>query len=315
VSGFQQARVDLGVQLRHLREAAHLSGKDLAERLGWQPSKVSRIENARQTATEDDVVVWAQAVRARPETFDGLIEQAVGLHARQDTWRQRHKSGLAALQEDVRDLESRTRLLRAFEPGLVIGLLQTAEYARHIFSKVRRIYESTDDVDAAIRVRMQRQEILYDPERRFRFVMPESVLRYRLAPLDVMRGQLDRLLAVTTLPNVEFGIIPFEAPLPSALVNSFYIYNDSAVGVATRTKDLSLRDPDDVAFYAQAFEELCEVASFHEAARALIVNVIDEGLGQSSERGRVHATEHATEHGREHGRGRGRERVRGQSPG
>ncbi|GAA4584569.1 helix-turn-helix transcriptional regulator [Planotetraspora phitsanulokensis] len=284
MSGFQQARIDLGVRLRQLREAAHLSGKDLAERLGWQPSKVSRIENARQTATEDDVVVWAQAVQAGHETFDGLIEQAVGLQARHDTWRQRHRSGLAALQEDVRDLESRTRLLRAFEPGLVIGLLQTAEYARHIFSKVRRLHDSTDDIDAAIRVRMQRQEILYDPDRRFRFVMPESVLRYRLAPRDVMRGQLDRLLAVTTLPNVEFGIIPFEADLPSALVNSFYIYNDGPVGVPTRTKDLLLRDPDDVAFYAEAFEELCAAASYHEAARAIIVGVVDEGLARAPER-------------------------------
>ncbi|GII54699.1 transcriptional regulator [Planotetraspora thailandica] len=281
MSSFQQARIDLGVQLRQLRETAHLSGKDLAEHLGWQPSKVSRIENARQTATEDDVVLWAQAVRAAPATVDGLIEQAVGLMAQQDTWRQRHKGGLAALQEEIRDLESRTRVLRAFEPGVVIGLLQTAEYARHIFSKVRRLYETTDDIDAAIRVRMQRQEILYDPARRFRFVMPEAVLRYRLAPLDVMRGQLDRLLAVTTLPNVEFGIIPFEAPLPSALVNSFYIYNDSIVGVATRTKDLLLRDADDVAFYAQSFEEFCEVAAFREAARALIVGIIEDFEKQS----------------------------------
>jgi len=283
VSGFQQARIDLGVQLRQLRESAHLSGKDLAERLGWQPSKVSRIENARQTATEDDVVVWAQAVSAGPETVDNLIEQAVGLLERQDTWRHRHKSGLAALQEDVRDLESRTRLFRVFEPGVVIGLLQTAEYARNIFTKVRRIYESTDDIDAAIRVRMQRQEILYDPARRFRFVAPESVLRYRLAPDEVMRGQMDRLLAVTTLPNVEFGIVPFEAQLPSALINSFWIYNDTMVSVATRTKDLMLRDAEDVAFYAQAFEELCEVAVFRERARSLIVRVLDDYSKQSDD--------------------------------
>ncbi|MEZ0072503.1 helix-turn-helix domain-containing protein [Planotetraspora sp. GP83] len=281
MSSFQQARIDLGAQLRQLRENAHLSGKDLAERLGWQPSKVSRIENARQTATEDDVVVWTQAVRAGPETVDGLIAQTVGLLEQQDSWRQRHKSGLAALQEDIRDLESRTKLFRVFEPGVVIGLLQTAEYARHIFSKVRRLYETTDDIDAAIRVRMQRQEILYDPSRRFRFIMPESVLRYRLAPSDVMRGQLDRLLAVTTLPNVEFGIVPFEAPLPAALVNAFWIYNDSMVGVATRTKDLVLRDPDDVAFYAQAFEEFCEVAAYGDAARAVIVRVLDDYGRQS----------------------------------
>ena len=58
MSSFQQARIDLGRQLRQLREAAGLSGKELAQRLHWQPSKVSRLENARQTATEDDVVRW-----------------------------------------------------------------------------------------------------------------------------------------------------------------------------------------------------------------------------------------------------------------
>ncbi|MBE3009726.1 helix-turn-helix domain-containing protein [Microbispora sp. NEAU-D428] len=276
MSGFHQARMDLGAQLRQLRENARLSGKDLAERLRWQPSKVSRIENARQTATEDDVALWGKAVEADPQTIDGLIRQAAGLLERQDSWRQRHRNGLAALQEDVRDLETRTRLFRAFEPGVVIGLLQTTEYARHIFGKVRRVYESTDDVDDAIRVRMRRQEILYDPARRFRFVMPEAVLRYRLAPPDVMRGQLDRLIAVTTLPNVEFGLLPFEAQLPSALMNSFWIYDDCMVGVATRTRDLLLRDAEDIAFYAQAFEEFCEVAAFRDDARALIVRALDD---------------------------------------
>ncbi|NJP23198.1 helix-turn-helix domain-containing protein [Microbispora sp. SCL1-1] len=276
MSGFHQARMDLGAQLRRLRENARLSGKDLAERLRWQPSKVSRIENARQTATEDDVAAWGKAVEADPQTIDDLIRQAAGLLERHDSWRQRNRNGLAALQDDVRDLEARTRLFRAFEPGVVIGLLQTTEYARHTFGKVRRVHEPTDDVDDAIRVRMRRQEILYDPTRRFRFVMPEAVLRYRLAPPDVMRGQLDRLIAVTTLPNVEFGLLPFEAQLPSALMNSFWIYDDCLVGVATMTRDLLLRDAEDVAFYAETFEEFCKVAVFHDDARALIVRALDD---------------------------------------
>ncbi|MFC6084484.1 helix-turn-helix domain-containing protein [Sphaerisporangium aureirubrum] len=281
MSGFQQARVHLGTQLRQLRETAQLSGKDLAARLGWQASKVSRIENARQSASEEDVVVWAQAVDAPSEVMDELIAQAITLVERQDSWRQRHKSGLAALQEEVRELESRTRLLRVFEPGLIIGLLQTAEYARHIFAKVRRVQGSSDDIDAAIRVRMRRQEILYDPARRFHFLMPEAVLRYRLAPDEVMRGQLDRLLAVTTLPNVEFGLIPFEAELPSALLNGFWLYDETLVGVATRTKELVLRDPDEITFHAAAFEELRAVAAFQEQARELIVRVLVEYSKQS----------------------------------
>jgi transcriptional regulator with XRE-family HTH domain len=285
VSGFQQARVHLGAQLRHLRETAQMSGKDLAARLGWQASKVSRIENARQSASEEDVVVWGQAVDAAPEVVDELIAQAVTLMERQDSWRQRHKSGLAALQEEVRDLEAGTRLLRVFEPGVIIGLLQTAEYARHIFAKVRRVRDGehqVDDVDAAIRVRMRRQDILYDPARRFHFLMPEAALRYRLAPDEVMRGQLDRLLAVTTLSNVEFGIIPFSAELPSVPLNGFWMYDEILVGVATRTKELVLRDPEEIEFHTVAFEELRAAAVFQEQARELIVRVLVEYSKQSA---------------------------------
>lgn len=281
VTSYQQARIDLGGQLRQLREAAHLSGKDLAERLRWQPSKVSRLENARQTATEDDVVVWAQAVGATPDTTDELIRQAIALLERHDDWKQRHRSGLAALQEDIRDLEARTKLFRVFEPGIVVGLLQTSEYARHVFRKVKRLYSAADQIDAAVRVRMQRQEILYDRTRTFRFVVPESALRSALAPADVMRGQLDRLLAVSTLPNVEFGVIPFGTELPSAPINGFWIYNEAMVGVATMTKDLVLRDPDDIAFYVRAFDDYAKVAEFGEPGREVIIRILREYLQQT----------------------------------
>ncbi|MGW4425259.1 helix-turn-helix domain-containing protein [Streptosporangium sp. NPDC004631] len=283
MSEFQQVRTELGIQLRQLREAAQLSGKELAERLRWQPSKVSRIENARQTATEDDITLWGRVVEATPEVVEELVEQAAGLLERQDSWRQRHRSGLAALQEDIRDLEGRTTMFRVFEPGVIIGLLQTTEYARSIFTRIKRLYNAPDEIDTAIRVRMQRQEILYDQGRRFRFILPEAALRYRLAPQEVMCGQLDRLLAVTTLPNVEFGVIPFESPLPSALLNGFWIYDGDQVAVPTRTRDLVLRDPEDVAFYERTFEEFQDVACFREEARAVIVRVLEDFAKQSAD--------------------------------
>ncbi|MGH4015952.1 MAG: helix-turn-helix domain-containing protein [Pseudonocardiaceae bacterium] len=58
-------RAQFGRRLRVLREESRLTGKDLAARLGWAQSKVSRLENGKQTATLGDVEAWAQAVRAR----------------------------------------------------------------------------------------------------------------------------------------------------------------------------------------------------------------------------------------------------------
>ncbi|GAA1313269.1 hypothetical protein GCM10009647_039020 [Streptomyces sanglieri] len=58
----QTAREALGARLRELRAEAGLEGKDLAARLGWQASKVSRLQNGKQTPTRADLTAWAHAV-------------------------------------------------------------------------------------------------------------------------------------------------------------------------------------------------------------------------------------------------------------
>ncbi|MFI6322634.1 helix-turn-helix domain-containing protein [Nonomuraea sp. NPDC050556] len=281
MTSFQQARVDMGAQLRQLREAAGLSGKDLAERLGWQASKVSRLENARQSATDDDVAAWAQAVQAGPETLEALLQQAAAIDARRSDWRHWAGSGLAASQQDVREQEARTKLFRVFEPGVVVGLLQTAEYARHIFLSLKRLYSAPGDVDQGVQARMQRQEILYDRSRTFRFIMPETALLTKLAPSPVMQGQLDRLLAVSTLPNMELGIVPLEAQHPSVPLTGFWIFDDDQVLVPTRTKENRSRERADVEFYAGVFDDYHKVALYREEARSIIMRVNRQYAKQS----------------------------------
>ncbi len=45
-------------------------------------------------------------------------------------------------------------------------------------------------------MRMQRQQVLYDPAKRFRFILSEAVLHSRLCPDGVLTGQLDRLISL-----------------------------------------------------------------------------------------------------------------------
>lgn len=59
---YQSGREALGARLRELRTEAGLQGRELADRLGWQRSKVSRLENGKQTATAADLQAWAQAL-------------------------------------------------------------------------------------------------------------------------------------------------------------------------------------------------------------------------------------------------------------
>ncbi|MFD1934218.1 MULTISPECIES: helix-turn-helix domain-containing protein [Nonomuraea] len=278
---FQQARIDLGLRLRQLREAAKLSGKDLAARLQWQASKVSRLENARQTATEEDVLAWAEGVGAPADAVDQLLALAVALGVRQADWGQQDRGGMASIQEDIREMESKAKAMRVFEGGIVLGLLQTAEYARNVLLRLKHAFQTTEAVDSSVRVRMQRQEILYDPSRTFRFVMTEGALRTKMGPDHVMRGQYDRLLAVSTLPNVRLGIIPFEHDMPSAPITGFWMFDEEIVLVPTRTKEVRLTELHEIGFYSRLFEDYCKVAEFDEAGRAVIMRVLN-GYGKQS---------------------------------
>src|SRR6185312_4649887 len=114
------------------------------------------------------------------------------------------------------------------EVGIVPGLLQTADYARLRLAENVEFHEAPgDDLEDALLMRMRRQQVLYDRGKRFRFIVTESVLRMLLCPVDVMRGQLDRLTALIGLGNVELGVIPNGAALPLAPLHGFVMFDDA----------------------------------------------------------------------------------------
>ncbi|MEW1569781.1 helix-turn-helix transcriptional regulator [Streptomyces sp. NPDC093509] len=94
----QSARVALGARLRMLRAEAGLDGQGIAERLGWQRSKVSRLETGKQTPTSEDLRQWAQAV-GRPDVADELAGRLTGLETRYRSMRRQLAGGHLARQE------------------------------------------------------------------------------------------------------------------------------------------------------------------------------------------------------------------------
>jgi Domain of unknown function (DUF5753) len=68
-----------------------------------------------------------------------------------------------------------------FQPSLVPGLLQTAEYAQLRLSQWAELNRA-GGVKEAVAARMARQEALYDPTKSFSFVLTEGALRARLCP-------------------------------------------------------------------------------------------------------------------------------------
>ncbi len=274
-NNIQQAREALGAHLRQLRRETGLNGRDFAARLGWAASKVSKLELGQQTPTTADLTSWAAAADRADESTN-LADELAALETFYTEWRRRLRSGMRFRQQEALGIEDRGARFRAFNTHYVPGLFQTAEYARHLLGKNARQHGAPNDIDDAVAVRMQRQEVLYRPGKEFHFVLAESVLwSQAAAPRDVIAGQLDRLIAATALgPAVQLGVIPFTAQWPVFLDHGFWIIDDEFVLIETLAAELRLTRPDEIATYARVFEQLSGVTIYGKAARAAIMRVL-----------------------------------------
>jgi hypothetical protein len=202
----------------------------------------------------------------------GLVEDLRSLRIEYASWRRQLRSGFAPRQRAGRLLEDSTDTLRVLQTALVPGLLQTADYARAVFRGLAEL-QGQRDIEAAVRERLRRQELLYEPGRRFRFLLTEAALRARVAPAHAHRAQLDRLLVLAGLDTVELAVLASQTPLIKATTHSFEIFDDRMVVVETITAELALRDSEDIAFYSKLFETYWGIAEHRERASALITRV------------------------------------------
>lgn len=273
MSSFQRAREALGDRLREVRRDARLTGRQLAAEHGWHPSKISKIEGGKQTPSDTDIEAWVRAC-GHPELAGELIASLRTLEGQYVEFRRMFRTGQRATQEALAEIERESQSIRNFESVFVPGLLQTPEYARYRLAESLEEIGAADDVDEAVAARMQRQQVLYRPGRRFQFVITEAVLRYRLCPPEVLAGQLDRLVALSTLTTIRFGVIPFERTLTVAPVHGFHVYDDRVVQVEHLTAELKLTQPSEIAAYVTFFDRLANVACYGADARAVIVRAL-----------------------------------------
>lgn len=198
-------------------------------------------------------------------------------------WRRMLSSGTRRRQSASRRLESATTLMRWYEPVLVPGLLHTAEYAREVMRRVIEFYDVPDDLDAGVAERMERQAI-YRGDHRFHFVLSQQALNTMVGGVDIMIGQLDRLLAVMSLPRVTFDVIPSRAEY-QVPTNQFIIFDNRLVHVETISAELSINQPRELALYAKAFQQLAHQAVTGAAARSLVTAALDQLHAQKEDDG------------------------------
>jgi transcriptional regulator with XRE-family HTH domain len=265
----------LGSRLRDLRRDAALTGRDLAATEGWHSSKVSRIEYGKQSPSESDIRAWCRHTHAEDQIPD-LIASLRGIEALWVEWRRQLGLGTRRRQKVSVTLAEQTKLFRAYDPTVIYGMLQTAEYAREIMRYGIKFHQIPDDLDEGVAVRMERQQFLYRGDRRFLVVLGEQALRTNVGGRDTMIGQLDRLLAVTGLPNVSLRIIPARAQMSLAPANAFIIFDERLVMIETYSAELTITQPREISLYLKAFSWLSDSAVQGREAAALILQALDE---------------------------------------
>jgi transcriptional regulator with XRE-family HTH domain len=268
---YQTAREALGARLRELRTEAGLDGKDLAAKLDCQASKVSRLQNGKQTATSADLTAWALAC-GRPDVEAELQGLRAGLELKQRhrSWRRQLAGGHRGRQEIAVHQTEATKMIRGLEVTRIPGLFQTPEYARVIFDANAEFRGIPATTEAAVEARMRRQEALYDPEKSFHFLVCEAALYHRSCPADVMAEQLDRLYNLVGQRRIELGVLPFGTQLRRTAPHAFWIYDHRLVIVETISEELWLTGEDDIQLYERAWNWLAESAEYGPPARRLI---------------------------------------------
>ena len=200
-----RARRLLAAELKALRTMRGLS----QHAVGNLPqARVWRIEHPdeapRTVPTRGDVEAWLAITNATNEQQERVLVLLEAAHNETRPWAE-----LAGddqhLQGGAGDRDQEARLVRLYQPVMVPGLLQTAEYARLVLEQTDPAGER--DLASALRGRIDRQQVLYEPGHGFEFLLAEAALRWSPGA-GVMAAQLDRLVSLATLASVELRVLP-----------------------------------------------------------------------------------------------------------
>ncbi len=279
----------LGALLLQLRESTGLNQTEFGQRTGMNQSKVSRLETARRVPSLAEAVAWADAAGVEPAVRERLVEQVEAALSETTSWAEEVRLGVADKQQRISHLERIASITRN-HTVIVPGLLQTAEYTRRLFHMQAALQPMLfPDTPAGQAAWAKRQQVLYEPGRRFEFVVTEAALRWRPGPEDnprMLATQLRHIASVSTLETVHFGVIPWNTAVQVCPMHGFVLRGepgvdeDVEVSIYTTTRELRIRDEAQIAVYVELWGKLCEDAVFGEDARDLMRSLAQEFLAE-----------------------------------
>jgi transcriptional regulator with XRE-family HTH domain len=261
----------LAGRLRALREATHprISQTAAARAIGASQNKISRAESGQWLLEPAQVRTLARLYGATRAEQRQLEEWAEALAPAQVDSRLmlRRAGGTAAFQARLHRIQQAASLVRAYQPALVIGVLQTEAYARQLFGP-------SDPSGLSERMR-QSDQMLRDERRRWVLVQTEGALLWNLGGAQVMAEQIDTIIERSQLPHVDLRLITHHQAVDFVAAHGFSLYDQQTAIVGILSGTTISNDPRDVEQYGSKFEQLLRASIGGDEARAALTRIAD----------------------------------------
>jgi transcriptional regulator with XRE-family HTH domain len=266
----------LADSLRAAREEQGTGLRDLARKLGWDHSRLSRYETGERTPSSEDVARILGALGHKGAKADELIGFARDVAGGdRGQWL---GVGMTAQQRQLAVLlgyEEQAGRIIDVSPLLIPGLLQTGDYARGIM-RAARVPE--EEIATRVATRLGRRDTL--TRRRPAHLLAlvgEQALLQRIGGPEVMADQLRHLQRAGQAPNVIVRVVPTTSAWHPGLEGPWVIVDpaegselDPVVHLEGRRSGLFLHRPADVDAYREGVEMVLSVA-LPEADSAAVI--------------------------------------------
>jgi hypothetical protein len=259
-------RMILGRQLQALREKAGMSCEEAGQASYSSEWTIRRIERAKGGLKPLTVKALLMAYGITDvREIDAFV--ALARDANRPGWWHRYDDVLPPAFRVAVGLEESASLIRAYEPQVVPGLLQTEDYARAITASS---FPSAppDYTERRVALRLARQDLLLRPDPpEYWVLLEETVLRRPIGGRAVMRGQVGHLIDIAGRPDVTVQVLPFAAGWHPAMYGMFNVFRfaDQALPDVVYSEALTsacyLNKPSETAAYAQALDRMCAQAA------------------------------------------------------
>jgi hypothetical protein len=276
--------------LRQAREEAGINLEAAAEALEWSRAKMYRLEGGQTSLRTHDVTLMCQHYGTSAELTEVLVSLA--RESKSSGWWHAYGEVIPGWFELYVGLEAAAKHIRHYEPNVVPGLLQTAEYAATIFT--RKPERTAQEVARKVALRLERQKLL--TRRRpaapvFETIIDEAVIRRPIDNRDAWRAQLAHLANINREGNVKVRVLPLAVgPHRASVAGAFILLDFPRVGTRpaepstvyseSLTGSLYLDKPGEVEAYEDAWSTLWGLALDERATEDLASDVIKESYDE-----------------------------------